>query len=98
MKRNLLTKISSAVLSASIGLSFVAVTGNNIIVRADGNKNTDNTTLGISIISDPEKPEDLTSPWVGSYVYFGNYDGNPIKFRVLDSDTDKYGSDTMLLD
>jgi len=98
MKRNLLTKISSAVLSASIGLSFVAVTGNNIIVRADGNKNTDNTTLGISIISNPEKPEDLTSPWVGSYVYFGNYDGNPIKFRVLDSDTDKYGSDTMLLD
>ena len=36
--------------------------------------------------------------WHGSYVWYGKYDGYPVRYRVLAPNTDKYGSSTMLLD
>lgn len=36
--------------------------------------------------------------WQGDYVYFGNYEGAPLKFRVLDPDSKDYGGNTILLD
>ena len=36
--------------------------------------------------------------WRGSYVWYGKYEGDPVKYRVLAPNTDKYGSSTMLLD
>lgn len=49
---------------------------------------------------------DLKSPirsegrekWQGDYVYFGSYDGAPLKYRVLDSESKDYGGNTILLD
>ena len=43
--------------------------------------------LGTSIIANPTVPTSTTDAWKGSYVYFGTYNGSPIKYRVLDSDT-----------
>ena len=59
---------------------------------ASGEKNQDNTWLGASGISNPDKPADKDAPWSGSYVYFGTYNGNPIRFRVLAKDSTAYTS------
>ncbi len=49
-------------------------------------------------LKDPVIPSSETDPWRGNYVYFGRYDGKPIKFRVLDTHATEYGADTILLD
>ena len=58
--------------------------------------------LGTSIIANPTVPTSTTDAWKGSYVYFGTYNGSPVKYRVLDSDTTTFSYDdttkTMLLD
>lgn len=36
--------------------------------------------------------------WEGSYVYFGTYDGEPMKYRVLSRRSTDFGGTTMLLD
>ena len=59
---------------------------------AAAEKNRDNTWLGTAGISNPDRPTDKDTPWSGCYVYFGTYDGNPIKFRVLARDSTAYTS------
>ena len=54
--------------------------------------------LGVSIIADPTAPENDVDAWKGSYLYFGTYNGNPVKYRVLDRTTTDFGGTTMLLD
>ncbi|MCR5058256.1 MAG: DUF6273 domain-containing protein [Clostridiales bacterium] len=69
-------------------------------IEFDG-KTLSNTKLGVDQISDPATPASTDSAWQGSYVYFGNYQGNPIKFRVLDQNTTRFsqsGNKTMFLD
>ncbi len=41
------------------------------------------TGLGTESIKNPASPETLTTPWTGNYVYYGKYDGNPVRYRVL---------------
>ncbi len=63
-----------------------------------------NVNLGTVRINNPDEPADQNPKWSGSYVYFGVYDGKPVKFRVLDTMTQEYNADgdnstyTMLLD
>ncbi len=60
--------------------------------------NLKDNTNNIPGIIDPIQPEKY-SQWQGSFVYFGSYEGNPIKFRVLDANTtDYYFNPTMFLD
>ena len=47
--------------------------------------------LGLGTISNPKAPETDNSPWSGSFVYYGIYNGIPTKFRVLDKASDKFG-------
>ncbi|MDD6057387.1 MAG: DUF6273 domain-containing protein [Clostridiales bacterium] len=54
--------------------------------------------LGVSIIADPTAPATETDAWAGSFVYFGTYNNNPVKYRVLDRTTTDFGGTTMLLD
>ena len=57
------------------------------------------TGLGTRVISNPVNgnTQDLTS-WKGSYVYYGKYNGSPVKYRVLDKASTAFGGNTMLLD
>ncbi len=77
-------------------------TGNTSNVKADTNsRNTATKTiagLGTGIIKNPTVPTASTDAWAGSYVYFGTYGGNPVKYRVLDKDSTDFGGTTMLLD
>ncbi len=54
-------------------------------------------------ISDVNQRTEHNNPWSGSYVYYGMYDGNPVKYRVLDPRTNRFSGtntnqNTMLLD
>ena len=88
----------------SIGLSlsmiFGAVPGGRSGKLAHAEAEQDKTVsgLGTGAISDPAEPETKDSAWSGSYVYFGIYNDEPVKYRVLDAATDRFGGNTMFLD
>ena len=92
-----LVKPVAMALVAPFGIGFAGY-ANGGTVLADGGKSQDNTGLGTELIVPPAAPSGINDSWNGSYVYYGNYEGSPIRFRVLDPQTDIYGSDTMFLD
>ena len=49
------------------------------------------------MLPNPEVPKDVDTARKGSYVYYGIYKGEPIKFRMLSKCTTDFGSETMLL-
>jgi hypothetical protein len=56
--------------------------------------------LGTSAIKAPQ-PGQTDSAWKGNYVWYGKYNKNPVKYRVLDPRTIKYTNEnqpTMFLD
>jgi len=61
-------------------------------------KTISNTKLGTNGMSSPSVPQTPDDKWNGSYVYFGKYEGQPVLYRVLDPDTDIFGSRTLFLD
>ena len=96
--RNNFKKGMAAVMSAAIVLGMMpGMAGNVTQVQAAG---VDKTIagLGTGVISNPTVPTALSDAWQGSYVYFGTYGGNPVKYRVLDNNTSVFGGTTMLLD
>ncbi|MBO4476711.1 MAG: leucine-rich repeat domain-containing protein [Lachnospiraceae bacterium] len=54
--------------------------------------------VGTDGIKAPSVPEHDNDRWTGSYVWFGKYNGDPVRYRVLAPKTTIYGSATMLLD
>lgn len=97
-EKTLSRKILSGLLAASMVVAIVPGIAGKDTVYATGGKNKDNTCLGTSGISSPVIPGSRILPWAGSYVYFGKYAGDPIKFRVLAPKTSVYGGSTMFLD
>ncbi len=96
-------KIMSLILSAAMGIPLLPVVSNGKSVRADGfTKSKENTRLSVTGIGSPKAPESKNDAWTGNYVWFGKYDGNPIKFRVLAPTTDRFsgetGENTLFLD
>ena len=80
-------KVTSAVLVAAMTFALIPkFIGNDVVLAAAGDKNDSNTSLGISAIGNPTSTG-TSSDWAGSYVYFGTYNGNPIKFRILKYDS-----------
>ncbi|MBQ8199844.1 MAG: leucine-rich repeat protein [Lachnospiraceae bacterium] len=60
--------------------------------------------IGTQGIVDPAVPGSEKDNWNGCYVYYGAYDtdgdqvAEPVKYRVLDASTTKFGAETMFLD
>ena len=89
---------------------FSSFVGNTWAVNADTGNVIEKPVAGFGtkLIGDPVVPAATTDLWQGSYVYFGMADtdgdgvNEPVKYRVLDSDTTVFSSDdtvhTMLLD
>ena len=85
--------IIMAILASIMMLMFIPKTmGEDVTSTAGAKKNLEDTWLGTAGLSDPDIPADKDAPWSGSYVYFGTYDGRPIKFRVLAKDSTAYTS------
>ena len=49
-----------------------------------------NTKLGTRGMANPTVPANGSAPWRGSYVYYGNYSGDAVKYRVLDRNSTEY--------
>ena len=58
--------------------------------------------IGTPGIINPAIPISIRDEWKGCYVYFGKYNGTPVKYRVLDNNTSVFSegtnNKTMLLD
>lgn len=59
-----------------------------------------NTTLGTSAIGAPKSPANEDAPWLGTYAWFGKYEGNPVLYRILNPKEQTYGGSagSILLD
>ena len=91
-------KIIASVVVTAMSIAFIPkITGSGNVLAAT-TKSANNTCLCTSAIQKPDQPGSKDDKWSGSYVYFGTYGGNPIKFRVLAPSTDVYGGSTMFLD
>ncbi len=100
-RKNLLKRGLAFLLTTVMATGLVSYVPNGMIIAkaADGDTTAKTIAgLGTSIIADPIEPASTSSEWTGSYVYFGTYDGSPVKYRVLDSNTTVFGGTTMLLD
>ncbi|MBQ6212323.1 MAG: hypothetical protein IJJ57_05445 [Ruminococcus sp.] len=94
-------KITAAIMAAAMTLQAAPLAGLGLTVHAEGewSKFADGiTTLGTSVISAPKAPEQDSDAWTGSYVYYGQYENQPVKYRVLAPNTSVFGGNTMLLD
>ena len=100
-------RISAMFLSAVMAIATVTVAapagiGTQTVSAAEKPKTV--AGLSTSAIKGPvaEKTFDpetgSTNRWAGSYVWYGKYDGTPVKYRVLSPKTTKYGATTMFLD
>ena len=67
-------------------------------VIADFTKTKENTRIGSSRMASPKKPAATADAWKGSYVYYGKYDGTPVKYRVLCPSTARFGVSSLFLD
>ena len=88
----------SIVLCLALLLSYVPVTSLTAFAAEDETTSKTIAGLGTGIIADPTVPTSTSDAWQGSYVYFGTYNGSPVKYRVLDSNTTVFDGTTMLLD
>lgn len=97
-KRKLLKRGLASLLAAVLAVGMLPMMSGNMatVKAADGYKTI--AGLGTGIIANPTAPTASTDTWKGSYVYFGTYGGNPVKYRVLDNNTSVFGDTTMLLD
>ena len=91
-------KAASAAIAASLCAALIPNVMGDQTVSAATAKTKENTSLGTTQIANPKTPSDKDAAWTGNYVYFGEYGGSPIKFRVLSSNTDVYGEDALFLD
>ncbi|MCR5250956.1 MAG: InlB B-repeat-containing protein [Lachnospiraceae bacterium] len=63
-------------------------------------KSAENSLLGTAGMAKPRLPMYASDPWHGSFVWYGRYDGTPVKYRVLDPHSSDFGGSdgyTMLL-
>lgn len=97
-RKKSILRLGASILALSMSIPvFPKIPGMAKTVKAAWEKDADNTRVGISSISNPKAPNDVSQPWMGSYVYFGSYDEQPIKFRVLDTKAGEDG-DRLFLD
>ena len=90
-------KTISAVLAAALMLTLIPkIAGSNTVLAASGSKNQANTSLGVTAIVNPTPSDNAFSPWTGSFVYFGKYNGTPLKFRVLQKDSTAHTTSSAL--
>ncbi|MBO4927909.1 MAG: hypothetical protein J5379_06640 [Clostridiales bacterium] len=91
-------RLSAWALSAVMGVALIPSVTAPKKVQAAWKKSANNTTIGVSGISNPNPSVFTSTSWSGDYVYFGNYEGSPMRFRVLNTDETKYGGHTLFLD
>ena len=90
-RRGILKAALTVMLSFAIVMGMIPGTDFVIPAHADGDKTI--SGLGTGAITNPTSG---AGGW--SYVYYGTYNSNSVKYRVLDKSATEFGGNTMLLD
>lgn len=90
-RRGILKAVMTVMLLFAIVMGMIPGTDFVIPAHADGDKTI--SGLGTGAIANPASG---AGGW--SYVYYGKYNSNPVKYRVLTNSTSEFGGTTMLLD
>ena len=102
-RKSVVRRLLAVILSVTMALAMVPLTGVSGSAQASSDTEWTKTvaSLGTSIIKAPDAPADDDTAWAGSYVWYGRYDGEPLRYRVLNPRTTKYtgaGKYTLFLD
>ncbi len=99
MKRsNVVRRLLALALSVVMAATMLPMMGSGGTAKAAVAADKTVAGLSTSAIKAPKAPSSENDAWTGSYVWYGKYDGTPIKYRVLAPKTTIYGGTTMLLD
>ena len=81
--KNLTKILLGILLCMAIMLSLLpcALFGNT--AKAENTDTKTITGLGSGIIGNPTSGSDDSTAWAGSFIYYGKYSNNPVKYRVL---------------
>ena len=99
-KKNVVKRLLAGVLTTAMVVTMLPVISKPITAKAVSEK----TVAGLSTyaIGGPKTPASKNDAWKGSYVWYGEYDDSPVKYRVLSNNINAYtkssGIYTMLLD
>ncbi|MBR5659656.1 MAG: immunoglobulin domain-containing protein [Lachnospiraceae bacterium] len=105
MKRKTISKSISAMLFSTAMAATVIAPGSAGTQTVSAEEQA-KTVSGLSTsaikgpVTEPTYDQETgqRNPWLGSYVWYGKYDGQPMKYRVLAPKTTAYGGTTMFLD
>ncbi len=90
--------VAAVLLQGSFGKQVFAEDSFGSIISPYNDSGKEINSLGTTAIKAPPALQESDTYWKGSYVWFGKYDGEPVKYRVLEPNTTRYGGSTMLLD
>lgn len=109
MKRRIMAIIMVIALTVNANQAMVMKAAGRSLTAGEGKTKTGsvpevrtvNLNVGGSIagITDPVQPSSESDTWKGCYLYYGKFDGAPVKYRILDANTTDFNSEaTMFLD
>lgn len=76
-------KLMAIMLSAVLTLSIVPFIGTSSVVQAAEEKTVE--SLGTGVMAPPIQTTARYTKWRGSFVYYGKYDGEPVKIDKPDN-------------
>ncbi len=96
-RNKLAGKAAGIMLSIFIVAAFMPVLPESTETAYAGTT-ADKVCSDVGGIGNPTSTSDTAAAWTGDYVYFGTYNSDPVKFRVLNKNETSFGGSTMLLD
>ncbi len=96
-KKSKIKRLTASLMAAVLAVTMLPASGFSKVANAAESARSF-TGFGTNGISAPAQPSSAEDSWSGSYVYYGKYNGQYVKYRVLSPETDAYGSNTMFLD
>ena len=101
-QRNLGRRLLATLMSAAMTVTMLPFVGSVCGEKTEAAPLAYKTVAGLSTSAIKSPQAGTTNgAWTGSYVWYGKYNGEPVKYRVLDPSTNLYstnGSYSMLLD
>lgn len=92
-KRIFAALLAMIIVSGDVPVSPLSQVFGDTVITANAedswSKSEANTVFGTTGIEHPQTPQ-ANVEWRGNYVYYGKYDGNPMKYRVLDADSQEF--------
>ena len=94
--RKMLRRVLAVITAVACAFALLPAVEIGITAKAAEGKTV--TGLGTTDIAVPTMGGREDRWWCGNYVWYGNYDGKPVRYRALNPHETKFGGDTLFLD